>query len=68
LGELEGVINTRGDYCAMIGSRGMTSMLKKACCEHIKTISKADFDINVEDIKKPSKEVMNVVKRFFMEI
>jgi hypothetical protein len=27
--ELEGVINAQGDYCAMIGSRDMTSMKGK---------------------------------------
>jgi hypothetical protein len=50
----------------MIGSRGTTSMLEKAGCDHIKTISKTDFSMDVEDIKNPSKEVFNVVKRFYM--
>jgi hypothetical protein len=52
----------------MIGSRGMASVLEKVGCEHIKTISKVEFGIDVEDINKPLKEVFNVVKRFFMDI
>jgi hypothetical protein len=44
------------------------SMMEKAGCEHIKTSSKVDLGMDVEDIKKPLKEVFNVVKRFFMNI
>lgn len=43
-------------------------MLEKVGCEHIKTISKTDFNMNIEYIKKPSKEVLNATKRFFVEI
>jgi hypothetical protein len=43
-------------------------MMEKAGCEHIKTSSKVDLGMDVEDIKKPLKEVFNVVKRFFMNI
>lgn len=68
LGELEGVINARGDYCAMIGSRGMAFMLEKAGCEHIKAVSRTDFSIDIKGIKKPSKEVLNAMKQFFVEI
>lgn len=52
-GELEGFINARGDYCAMIGSRGMASVLEKIGCDHAKAISKDDFGMDVKDIKKP---------------
>jgi hypothetical protein len=52
----------------MIGSHGMASMLEKAGCDHIKTISKADFGMDVEEIKKHSKDVFNVVKRFYINI
>lgn len=67
-GELEGFINARGDYCAMIVSCGMASVLEKVGCDHVKAISKDDFSMDVEDIKKPQKEVFNVVKWFFMNI
>jgi hypothetical protein len=30
LSEVQNIINARSDYCAMIGSRGMTSILEKA--------------------------------------
>jgi hypothetical protein len=63
LGELGGVINARGDYCTMIGSRGMAFMLEKAGCEHIKAISITDFGMDIEDIKKPSKVVFNATSK-----
>lgn len=52
----------------MIGSRGMTSVLEKAGCEHIKTIVKTDSDMAVEEIKTLLEDVLNVVKRFFFEV
>jgi hypothetical protein len=52
----------------MIGSRGMILVLEKAGCDHIKTISKAEFDMNAKGFKKPSKDALNATKRFFFEI
>jgi hypothetical protein len=46
----------------------MTSVLEKAGCEHTNTISKADFSMNVEDIKNPSKNMLNAAEQLSMEI
>jgi hypothetical protein len=40
LSEVENIINTRSDYCAMIGSSGMAPFLEKAGCEHVKDMGK----------------------------
>lgn len=40
----------------------MASMLEKTGYDHIKAISKIDFNMDVEEINKPSKEVFNVAK------
>ena len=40
LSDVENIINARSDYCAMIGSRGMVSILDKASCEHVNALWK----------------------------
>jgi hypothetical protein len=67
LDEVETIISSRSDYCVMIGSRGMASMLEKAGYEHVETIGKNDFGA-VEDIKALSKSVLDATKRFFFEL
>jgi hypothetical protein len=39
----------------MIGSRGMSSLLEKTGCDHVKAIREATFNMAVDDIKAPSK-------------
>lgn len=68
LGELEAIIEAQSNYCVMIGSHGMTLVLEKAACEHIKVVGSPNFGLFVEDIKMPSKNVHNVARRFFFEI
>lgn len=62
------MISAQSNYCAMIGSHGMTSVLKKEGYEHIKTIGKSDFGMTIEYIKVPSKDVLNASKIFFLEV
>jgi hypothetical protein len=64
LSEVENIINARSDYCAMIGSCGMTSILEKAYCDDVKAMGRNDFDLAIEDIKAPSKSVLGGAKRF----
>lgn len=65
---METIINARSNYSAMIGSRGMSSLLEKTGCDHVKAIREATFDMAVDDIKAPSKNVLNVAKRIFFEL
>lgn len=46
----------------------LASMMEKAGCDHIKTIDKDNFNMDVEEIKKPSKKVFLVVMWFYMNI
>lgn len=59
------VLYTKQDYCTFVGSQSTTSMLEKARCTHLKTIGHPNFGISLDDIKKPSTDVSNVIKRFF---
>jgi uncharacterized coiled-coil protein SlyX len=68
LGEVESIITARNDYCTMIGSRGMVLVLEKAGCDHARIVGESCFDIGVDDIKNPSKNVLNAMKRFLFEL
>jgi hypothetical protein len=48
LGEVELKITTRSDYCMIIGSRGMASVLEKANCNHVKAIGETSFDMSID--------------------
>jgi hypothetical protein len=68
LGEVESIITAHSDYCAMISSCGMASVLKKASYDHVEVVGEACFDMAIDDIKTPSKNVLNAAKRFFFEV
>jgi hypothetical protein len=62
------IITAHYDYCAMIGSLVMASVLEKAGCDHVKVVGEAGFDMAVDDIKAPSKNIPITAKRFFFEL
>jgi hypothetical protein len=41
---------------------------EEASCDHAKIVGEAGFDIGIDDIKTPSKNVLNDAKRFFFEL
>jgi chromosome segregation ATPase len=64
LGVVQSIIIACSDYCTMIGSRRMVSVLDKAGCDHVKIFREASSAIAIDDIKAPSKNVLNTAKRF----
>jgi hypothetical protein len=52
----------------MIGSYGMALVLENADSDHARIVGEASFDIAIDDIKTPSKNVLNAAKRFFFEL
>jgi hypothetical protein len=46
----------------------MASVLEKAGCEHAKIVGEAGFDMSIDDSKTPSKNVLDIVKRFFSKL
>jgi hypothetical protein len=56
---------TRGLLCDGGVLRNGFNFWRKGGCNHIKAACKPDFGMNVEDIKKPSKDVFHVARRFF---
>jgi hypothetical protein len=46
----------------------MASVLEKTGWEHAKIVGEAGFSMNIDETKTPSKNVLNVAKRFFFEL
>jgi hypothetical protein len=45
----EEVLNGRGDVCAFSGARGITAILEKAGCEHVKILAQAKAAFSIDD-------------------
>jgi hypothetical protein len=64
----EEILNDRGDVCAFSGARGIAAILKKAGCEHVKTLAQAETALFIDDTKDPSTEASLVGGKFFTDI
>jgi hypothetical protein len=64
----EEVLSGRGDVCAFSGARGITAILEKAGCEHVKILAQAEAAFSIEDTKDPSAEASLVGGKFFTDI
>ena len=49
----EEILSDRGDVCAFSGARGISAILEKAGCDHIKAIAQAEAAFSVDDAKNP---------------
>jgi Ribonuclease G/E len=64
----EEILSDRGDVCAFSGARGITSILEKSGCDHVKTLAQAEAALSVDDTKDPSAEASLVGGNFFADI
>jgi hypothetical protein len=64
----EEILNSRGDICAFSGARGITSVLEKKGCGHVKLLAQSEATLRSEDIKDPSAEASVVAGKFFTDI
>lgn len=55
----------KGTIMRWSGPGEWLQFLEKGGCNHIKAARKPNFGMNVEDIKKPSRDVFHVARRFF---
>jgi hypothetical protein len=49
-------LSDHGDVCAFYGAWGLSTILEKAGCDHIKTMAQAEAAFSVDDTKDPSAE------------
>jgi competence protein ComGC len=64
----EEILSDRGDVCAFSGARGVSAILEKAGCNHVKTLAQAEAAFSVEDTKDPSAEASLLGGKFFTDI
>jgi hypothetical protein len=64
----EEILSDRGDVCAFSGARGISAILEKARCNHVKTLAQAEAAFSVDDTKDPSAEASLMGGKFFTDI
>jgi hypothetical protein len=62
----EEILSDRGDVCAFSGAQGISAILEKAGCDHIKVVAQAEAAFSVDDTKDPSAEATLVAENFTM--
>jgi hypothetical protein len=64
----EEILSDRGNVCAFSGARGISAILEKVGCDHIKTIAQAEAAFSVDDTKDPSAEATLMGGRFYNDV
>jgi hypothetical protein len=64
----EEILSDRGDVCAFSGARGVSAILEKEGCNHVKTWAQAEAALSVDDTKDPSAEESLMGGNFFTNI
>jgi hypothetical protein len=64
----EEILSDCGDVCAFSGARGISSILEKAGCDHVKTLAQAKAAFSVDDTKDPSAEASLMGEKFYTDI
>jgi hypothetical protein len=59
------ILSNRGDICAFSGARGISAILEKAGCDHVKTIAQAEATFSINDMKDPSAEATLMGGKFY---
>jgi hypothetical protein len=64
----EEILSDRGDVCAFSGARGISAILEKAGCDHVKTLAQAETAFSVDDTKDPLAEASLMGGKFYSDI
>jgi hypothetical protein len=64
----EEILSDRGDVCAFSGAQGISTILEKAGCDHIKTMAQDEVAFSVNDTKDPSAEASLIGGKFYNDI
>jgi hypothetical protein len=62
----EEILSDRGDVCAFSGARGISAILEKAGCDHVKTMAQAEATFSIDDMKDSSAEATLMGRNFIM--
>jgi hypothetical protein len=64
----EEILSDSGDVNAFSGARGVSAILEKAGCKHVKALAQAEAAFSVDDTKDPSAEASLMGGKFFTDI
>jgi hypothetical protein len=64
----EEILNDHGDICAFSGARGISAILEKVGCEHVKAIAQAKAAFSINDTKDPSVEATLMGGKFYNDV
>jgi hypothetical protein len=64
----EEILSDRGDVCMFSCARGISAILEKAGCDHVKTMAQAEAAFSVDDTKDPSAEATLMGGKFYNNV
>jgi hypothetical protein len=64
----EEILSDRGDVCAFSGARGISTILEKDGCDHIKTMAQTEAAFSIDDTKDPSAEATLMGGKFYNDV
>jgi hypothetical protein len=64
----EDILSDRGYVYAFSGARGISAILEKAGCDHIKTMAQAEATFSADDTKDPSAEATLMGRKFYNDV
>jgi hypothetical protein len=62
------ILSDRGDVCAFSSARGISAILEKAGCDHIKTMAQTEAAFSIDDTKDPSAKATLMGGRFYNDV
>jgi hypothetical protein len=64
----EEILSDRGDVCTFSGARGISAILEKAECDHVKAIAQAEAAFSIDDTEDPSAEATLMGGKFYNDV
>jgi hypothetical protein len=61
-------LSDHGDVCAFFGAWGISTILEKAGCDHVKAIAQAEAAFSIDDTKDPSAEATLMGVKFYNDV
>jgi hypothetical protein len=61
-------LNDHRDVCAFFGAWGISAILEKAGCDHVKAMTQAEAAFSIDDTKDPSAEATLMGEKFYNNV
>jgi hypothetical protein len=66
--DFEEILSDPRDICAFIGARGITAILEKPGCDHVKAAAQTKAAFSTNDMRDPSAEATLVGGKFYSDV